>query len=109
MATPSAPTRILCYLYPVPLDVRPGITATKVLSYRSSALPSSYNIPCIHRHRLKAGTIDGIVNWLLDVRFEGDARVIRAFLLCYRLFMQPKELWDKVRIICAASCLTQPR
>src|SRR5690349_8612518 len=37
------------------------------------------------RHRLKAGSIDGILAWLLDVRFEGDARVQRAFLLCYRL------------------------
>lgn len=50
-----------------------------------------------YRCRLKAGTIDGIIDWFLDVRFDGDARVQRAFLLCYRLFIQPKELWDKVR------------
>lgn len=38
----------------------------------------------------------GIIDWLLETQYGGDIRVLRAFLLCYRLFIEPKDLWDKV-------------
>jgi hypothetical protein len=45
--------------------------------------------------RLKAGTVDAILDWILEKKYD-DEKVVRAFLLCYRVVISPKVFWDQL-------------
>jgi len=43
---------------------------------------------------LQSGTITGIIDWLLAKLGSYDPHLLHCFLLCYRLYCSPKELWE---------------